>query len=139
MTVTPDSIALALGQPEPDATTAEQWQMWINDAILLIEARAELLHRPIHQISEAPFDYAVREAVTAHIKHPDDSTQVTVSVDDATTSRSYSTSQGRVTIAPEHWALLGLQDTTGAFTIDTTTATHQDPVKAFLTATDSVW
>ena len=41
MTVTPAAVAVALGRtaPEPDSVTEQQWQMWIDDAILLINAR----------------------------------------------------------------------------------------------------
>jgi hypothetical protein len=90
--------------------------MWIDDAEMLIEARRVLLG--LDEPDEAKLDYVVREAVVAHIKRPDDATQVTVAVDDASSSRSYQTGKGRVTILDEWWALLGLVEASGAFSID---------------------
>ena len=126
-TVTPAKIAVALGQAAPadDSITAQQWQMWIDDAVMLIDTRAELLK--VTEIDPAKLDYVVREAVVAHVKKPDDATQVTISVDDGTTSKSYRSGRGRVTILDEWWVLLGLTDPGGAFSIDTApsaTATH---------------
>jgi hypothetical protein len=90
--------------------------LWIGDAEMLIEARRVLLGAEVPD--EARLDYVVREAVAAHIKRPDDATQVTVAVDDGSSSRSYKTGKGRVTILDEWWALLGLVETSGAFSVD---------------------
>ena len=119
MSVTPNMIAVALGQtaPEPDSVTDEQWKLWIGDAEMLIEARRVLLGAEIPD--QARLDYVVREAVAAHIRRPDDATQVTIAVDDGSSSRSYKTGKGRVTILDEWWALLGLVESSGAFSIDT--------------------
>jgi hypothetical protein len=118
MSVTPAMLAVALGQAAPGAgsVTEQQWQMWIDDAEMLIDARRALLSAEVPD--EAKLDYVVREAVAAHIKRPDDATQVTVSVDDASSSRSYQTGKGRVTILDEWWSLLGLVEASGAFSID---------------------
>jgi len=118
MSVTPNMIAVALGQtaPEPDSVTDEQWKLWIGDAEMLIEARRVLLGAEVPD--EARLDYVVREAVAAHIRRPDDATQVTIAVDDGSSSRSYKTGKGRVTILDEWWALLGLVETSGAFSVD---------------------
>lgn len=118
MSVTPAMLAVALGQAAPGAgsVTEQQWDMWIDDAEMLIEARRVLLGLEVPD--EAKLDYVVREAVVAHIKRPDDATQVTVAVDDASSSRSYQTGKGRVTILDEWWALLGLVEPSGAFSID---------------------
>lgn len=118
MSVTPAMLAVALGQaaPGPGSVTEQQWQMWIDDAEMLIEARRALLGAEVPD--EAKLDYVVREAVAAHIKRPDDATQVTVSVDDASSSRSYQTGKGRVTILDEWWSLLGLVEASGAFAVD---------------------
>lgn len=118
MSVTPAMLAVALGQAAPGAgsVTEQQWGMWIDDAEMLIEARRMLLG--LEEPDEAKLDYVVREAVVAHIKRPDDATQVTVAVDDASSSRSYQTGKGRVTILDEWWALLGLVEASGAFSID---------------------
>lgn len=126
MAVTSAMIAVALGVEAPvdDSPTDLQWEMWISDAVMLIEARR--LSLEVDPIDEAKVDYVVREAVVAQVKKPDDATQVTVSVDDASTSRTYRSGKGRVTILDEWWALLGLTDPSGAFAIDmvSTTSGH---------------
>lgn len=119
MSVTPANIAVALGvaAPEPDSILWKQWDLWISDADMLIESRRVKLGAD--PIDEAKVDYVVREAVVAQVKKPDDATQVTVSVDDGQTSKSYRSGKGRVTILDEWWTLLGLTDPDGAFSIDT--------------------
>lgn len=122
MAVTPAIIAVKLGRaaPESGSITEQQWQMDIDDAMMLIENRAEELDFDLDTISEMKIDYVVREAVAAYIKRPDDATQVSVTVDDGTTARTYQSGKGRITILDEWWKLLGLVDTgeTGAFSID---------------------
>lgn len=121
MAVTPDMIAVALGvaAPTSGSTQAHQWAMWIEDATMLIEARRLEVNADL-VIDQAKLDYVVREAVVAHAKHPDDATQVSVSVDDATTQRTYRSGSGRVAIRDEWWSLLGLVPQGGrAFAIDT--------------------
>jgi hypothetical protein len=112
-------IAVALGQaaPETDSIQDQQWSLWIDDAYMLVDTRRMSLD-PTIEIDQAKLDYVVREAVVAHVKKPDDATQVTVSVDDASTSRSYRSGKGRVTILDEWWTLLGLTDPGGAFSLD---------------------
>ncbi len=41
MTVTPETVATALGRTAPDDPSPErdQWEMWIGDALMLISAR----------------------------------------------------------------------------------------------------
>jgi len=111
MYVTPDDIAVALGRtaPDPGQPEYEQWLVWISDAELLISARLgdlDLLDGP-------KLSYVIREAVVAHIRNPDDATQVEIAVDDARASRTYKSSRGRVTIIDEWWNLLKPSDTTG--------------------------
>ena len=120
MPVTPSMLAIALGQaaPEPGSILEQQWEMWIDDASMLIESR-RLKVAPDLVIDEAKLDYVIREAVVAHVKKPDDATQVTIAVDDASTSKSYKSGKGRVTILDEWWALLGLVEKSGAFSVDT--------------------
>jgi hypothetical protein len=113
-------IAVALGQaaPESGSITEQQWQMWINDAYMLIEDR-RVSFTPAREVDAAKIDYAVREAVVSHIKKPDDATQVTVSIDDGSTSKTYQSGKGRVTV-DGWWDFLGLADEqSGAFSIDT--------------------
>ena len=116
MTVTADTIATALGRAATSAEESAQWSMWIADALMLIEARLG----DSDDLDQARLDYVVREAVVAHIRHPDDATQVSVAVDDASTSRTYRSGKGRVTILNEWWALLSPEEEDGgAFTLDT--------------------
>lgn len=121
MTVTPAMIAIKLGMvaPEPGSIQEQQWQLDIDDALMLIEDRAEQLDVDIATISEKKIDYVVREAVAAYIKRPDDATQVSITVDDATTSKSYRSGKGRVAILDEWWSMLGLvEPDEGAFAFD---------------------
>ena len=122
MSVTPAMIAVALGQaaPEPGSVTEQQWALWIADAEMLIEARRVQIGAPA--VDAAKLDYVVREAVVAHVKRPDDATQITIAVDDGSSSRSYRTGRGRVTILDEWWALLGLVEGSGAFSVDQVSA-----------------
>ncbi|RKT33673.1 hypothetical protein DEU34_2277 [Microbacterium sp. AG1240] len=119
MAVTPANIAVALGvaAPEPGSVTEQQWAMWISDAEMLIEIRRAELDASAPD--QAKVDYVVRESVVAQVKRPDDATQVTVSVDDGSTSRTFQSGSGRVGIREEWWTLLGLRnDTKDAFSID---------------------
>lgn len=100
-----DDIEVALGRTPTDLERA-QWSMWIDDALLLIEAR---LGDPAG-LDQTKLDYVVREAVLAHIRRPDDATTVDVSVDDGRSSRTYRSSAGRVTIRAEWWDLLSPSD-----------------------------
>ena len=63
----------------------------------------------------------VREAVAMMAKRPDDATQVTVSIDDGATSKTYRSGTGRVTILDEWWNLLSPTTSTSgrAFEVDT--------------------
>lgn len=116
MAVEPEDIAVALGRTTPDTGSPEyaQWEMWIADARMLIEARLG----DLDALDQNKLDYVVREAVVAHVRKPDDATQVEIAIDDARSSRTYSSSRGRVTILDEWWDLLSPTDSTaGAFSI----------------------
>jgi hypothetical protein len=121
-TITPAKIAVALGVSAPVGGSAQdqQWDMWIDDALMLIQDRATSLGVDDGDVSAAKLDYVVRESVVAHVRRPDDATQVTVSIDDGTTSKSYRSGRGRVTILDEWWSMLGMSATAGrAFEVDT--------------------
>lgn len=119
MTVTPDTIAVALGRAAPSDLEALQWAMWIDDAQMLIDARKDALEID-EDLDELRLDYVIREAVVAHVRRPDDATQVTVSVSDASTAKTYRSGRGRVEIRDEWWTLLGLTNpSSGSFAIDT--------------------
>ena len=116
MTVTPDDIAVELGRATPDSMSVEfaQWEQWIADALMLISARLG----DVSELDQDRLDYVVRQAVSAHVRRPDDATQVAVSVDDGSVSRTFRSSRGRVEIIDEWWALLSPTDTTtSAFSI----------------------
>ena len=120
-TVDPATIATALGQATPTGPTAGQWQMWIDDALMLIQARVDSI-TPTPTVDQARLDYVIREAVVAQVRRPDDSTQVTVSVDDGSVSKTYRSGAGRVSILDDWWNLLGLGGATSAgkaFEVDT--------------------
>ncbi len=121
MAVTPEHIAVELGRTAPDLLSPEfaQWELWIADALMLISARLGALA----VLNQDRLDYVVRQAVTAHVRRPDDATQVSISVDDASASRTYRTSRGRVEIIDEWWALLSPPNSGGrAFSIRPTTS-----------------
>lgn len=121
-TITAAHIAVALGQtaPLPDSPQELQWEMWISDALMLIQARVDLLDVDESTVSQAALDYVIREAVVAQVKRPDSATQVTWSVDDGSTSKTYRSAAGRVDIIDEWWTLLGLTPSGGqSFAVDT--------------------
>jgi hypothetical protein len=118
VTVTAAEIAIALGSTPPESGGPDdlQWAMWINDALMLIEAR---LGDPA-LLNQDRLDYVVREAVVAQVRRPDDATSVEIAVDDGRVARRYSSSRGRVYIRDEWWALLDPNPaSSGAFAIDT--------------------
>jgi hypothetical protein len=124
MAVTPTTIAVALGRTAPEVDSAEylQWDMWISDALMLISARlvgdGTGQVASLAELDQDALDYVVRESVVAQIRRPDDATQVAVSVDDGSVSRTYRTARGRVTILDEWWDLLSPTDSSaGAFSI----------------------
>lgn len=120
MSVTPATIAVALGVATPDSGSIQeqQWYLWIDDATMLIEHRAEQVGVAFDTIDQVKVDYVVREAVVAQVKKPDDATQVTIQVDDAMSTKSYKSGRGRVTILDDWWTILGLTDPSGAFSLD---------------------
>lgn len=119
MAVTPADIAVALGRTAPESQSPEyaQWELWISDARMLISARLG----DITQLDYLRVDYVVREAVCAHIKRPDDATQVAIAVDDGSVSKTYRSARGRVEILDEWWKLLSPKTTGRAFSIRPTT------------------
>lgn len=116
MAVSTNDIAIALGReaPEFDSPEEKQWQMWIDDAMLLVRAR---LGEP-DLLNQQNLDYVVREAVAAQVRRPDDATSVEVAVDDGRVAKRYSSSRGRVFIRDEWWKLLDPSGRSGAFTLD---------------------
>ena len=104
MAVTPNDVAVELGRPTPADGSVEftQWTRWIARARMLIQARLG----DLTLLDQAVLDEVVLLAVAAHAANPDSATQVDVSIDDARTSRRYTSSSGQVSILDEWWALL---------------------------------
>jgi hypothetical protein len=120
-TVTPEVIATAMARAIPalGSPLEGQWSMWINDAVRAINRRAAKLDVDTATLDPDDVDFVVREAVVEQVKHPDDATQVAISVDDGSVSKSYRSGRGRVTIIDEWWELLGLvPPSDGAFSVD---------------------
>jgi len=121
MAVITADIAVELGRPTPDDGSIEalQWAKWIADAQFLIRSRLG----DLDALDQTALDYVVTLAVAAHVRRPDDSTQVDVAVDDARVSRRYASGKGRVVILDEWWDLLSpAGSNAGAFAIDTVPA-----------------
>ena len=93
----------------------QQWDLWIDDAEMLIDLRIDQLGFT-GVVDEAKRDYVVRQAVVAHIKKPDDATDVTIAVDDASSTRRYQSGKGRVSILDEWWDMLTPDASSAAFT-----------------------
>lgn len=123
-TITPANIAVALGvsAPESGSPTEAQWEMWIADALMLIQVRVDSLD-PDPTVDQARLDYVIRQAVATRADRPKGgATQVTIAVDDASESTTYPRPSRviDVEISDEWWALLGLNPTSGgAFDVDT--------------------
>lgn len=114
--VTPTDIAVELGRAVPTAGSTEdqQWSQWIADAEMLIEARLG----DLSLLNQSRVSYVVRQAVSEHVRRPDDATSVSIAVDDGNVSRTYRSGAGRVTIRDEWWDLLSPTDSkAGAFSI----------------------
>jgi hypothetical protein len=115
-TVTPATIAVALGlaAPASGSITEARYNLWIADALMLVQIRYDSLEDDTVVVDQDRLDYVIREAVVAHAQRPDSSTQVSTSVDDATVAKTFSTGKGRVSILDEWWTMLGLTTTSGS-------------------------
>lgn len=115
MAVTPNDVAVELGRPTPTSDQSAQWASWISQALFLIGNRLG----DVSMLDPAAVDYVVLQAVAAHVRNPENATQVDVSVDDGSVSKRYASSFGRVTILDEWWDLLTPDGNgySGAFTI----------------------
>ena len=119
MAVSLQEIADELSRPTPDQGSAEarRWSMWVDDAYAAIERRADRLQVDLDTIPDTDVDRVVRKAVAAHIRRPDDATQVTKNVDDGGVTKMYQSARGEVTITDRWWDDLGLADVSGAFSV----------------------
>lgn len=119
MAVSLQEIADELSRPTPDQGSAEarRWSMWVDDAHAAIERRADRLQVDLGTIPDTDVDRVVRKAVAAHIRRPDDATQVTKNVDDGGVTKMYQSARGEVTITDSWWDDLGLADVSGVFSV----------------------
>lgn len=101
MTVSPADVGVELGVTAPTDLQSQQWQAWIGQAEYLIGKRLTLA-----ELDPQDVDYVVLQAVVAHARHPDGTSQVDVTIDDTAVSRRYTTAAGRVVIPDELWGLL---------------------------------
>ena len=62
MSVTPNMIAVALGQaaPEPDSIQDQQWSLWIDDAYMLLILVGMVLIRRLRLIRQSLITWCVR-------------------------------------------------------------------------------
>jgi len=101
MSATPADIAVELGVAAPTPAQEVQWQSWIDRALYLIGKRLD-----VATLDTADVDYVVLQAVIAHARNPESSTQVDVAIDDGRISKRYQSGPGGILILPEWWVLL---------------------------------
>ena len=124
MSVTVENIAVALGRPTPTGEKAAQWTYWIGQALRIIERRATRLGVSMDDLDPEDVDSVVVRAVAAMVTNPDNATQVTISVDDGSTSRTYKSGTGEVSLLDAWWDELGLLEASGTEAFSIFTAGH---------------
>lgn len=102
MAVTPADVAVELGRSTPTPSETDRYQSWIDQALYLIEKRLG----DVSLLDAADVDYVVLMAVAEHARNPESATQVSISVDDGSVSKSYTSGSDRVTIWDDLWAML---------------------------------
>lgn len=114
---THEDVSTNLGRP---LTPTEQAQadLWLGWAEAAIEARMG----DLSALDLEALRMVLVEAVTARLRAPEPLAQTSVTVDDATVSKTYRRSTGLIEILPEWWAALGWVDS-GAFTV----TPHSEP------------
>ena len=112
MYAAPSDVGTHLGRPLSDAET-EQFLLWIG----WLEADiARRLPDPL-TIDVTTAQRVVVQSIAAYIDNPSAASQVSIAVDDASVTKRYSRSSGRVEILPELWGDLGWTGDTGAFSV----------------------
>lgn len=104
--IIPDDIADELGRPRPavDSDTFRQWQRWITTTYERIEAYRIANNLP--EPDPGQLDYVVLMVVASRARmnnRDDGATQVTVSIDDGSTTRMYPTGTDSVVIDLGPW------------------------------------
>lgn len=112
MTVNVSDVATTLLRSPASVTDVEDaaWSMWIEDARRQIARRLG----DLSELDQDDLDYVTREAVALKAKRPDEAVKVDISVDDASSSRTYERATGQITILDEWWALLSPAEDSGA-------------------------
>ena len=124
----PIDIAVELGRTDPPEGSPElaQWHQWIEATRHRI-SKGDGDHPGLGNLAaldQETLDYVVRMAVAAHVRKPDAATTVEVAVDDARTSRTYTSGRGEVEIQDRWWRMLGSPTKRRrAYTIDTVSVT----------------
>lgn len=100
-----------LGRPltEPEKAQTRLWISWAESMIAERMGSLDLLNPVTVQ-------RVIVEAVTVRLRQPDPVVQVQTSVDDTSTSRTYTRSTGMIEITEQMWAELGWYSG-GAFTV----------------------
>ena len=108
---TPDDVATNMGRSltEPEEAQAELWLTWA-------EATIQGRMGDLSALDLNALRMVLVEAVTARLRAPEPLAQTSVTVDDATVSKTFRRSSGLIEILPEWWAALGWVDS-GAFTV----------------------
>lgn len=100
-----------------DTAQILQVSAWIEQARIIIGARATREGTTLDALDQTILDMVVTEAVAARVKKPDDATQVQVQVDEASVNRTYESSTGQIEILVQWWELLFPATTPVAFSI----------------------
>lgn len=118
MGVTPVEVAIALGRPAPAPASIQwnQWVYWIDAATRQIDRQADRVGVGAASLIPADVDYAVTQAVALQVARPGDATELTVSVDDGSSTRRWASSTGEPDTS-RWWADLGIEPASGAFTV----------------------
>lgn len=107
----PDDVAVHLGRPLSSSETS-QFALWIS------WLEGDILRRiPDVAIDPAIANRAIVQSIAAYLDNPTSATQIQVSVDDGSITRTYSSASGRVEILPALWADLGYLEGGGAFSV----------------------
>lgn len=107
-----DEVAANLGR---SLTTAEykQVEVWIGWAESTIKARLGNLLL----LDADMLNMVVTEAVSRRMRMPEPVSQVSVTVDDGTVSKTYQRATGLIEILPEWWEALGWSGSSEGFSI----------------------
>lgn len=112
MYATPEDVGFHLNRPLCDGETAQvdMWIRWLEADIALKLPAPAVVDPTVAQ-------RVIVQSIAAYLDNPTAASEVQVSVDDASVTKRYRSSSGRVQILPDLWADLGWTGDTGAFTV----------------------